>query len=238
MMARTDPTDGPEVTDDTSPSFWHRVKFGTLHRDEGEGRSLGTRLRDAVRKPVEPGSADAGGPTGADRTMAVAELEKSEYRADDKERLVGYVAAPLAAAIAFLVTGSLIGNDPARLLSDGQVNPHYVSPSLYLTVGGVAMVLALLMLVMAWRRQRLYLGLVMALYGLSIFNLHFWGFGLPYVMGGAWFLVRSYRAHSGVKEARAAEVSGLASRSTSNKRYTPPSSTDRTPRRRAARKAG
>ena len=33
----------------------------------------------------------------------------------------------------------------------------------------------------------------MALYGLSIFNLHYWGFGLPFIMVGAWYLVRAYR---------------------------------------------
>ena len=49
------------------------------------------------------------------------------------------------------------------------------------------------MLAFAWFRKRLYLGMVIALYGLAVFNLHYWGFGIPFVMAGAWLLVRAYR---------------------------------------------
>ena len=35
--------------------------------------------------------------------------------------------------------------------------------------------------------------MVMALYGLAVFNLHYWGFGVPFILAGAWLLVRAYR---------------------------------------------
>ena len=43
----------------------------------------------------------------------------------------------------------------------------------------------------------------MALYGLSIFNLHFWGFGVPYLLFGSWYLVRAYRLEQKLKLAKA-----------------------------------
>ncbi len=45
------------------------------------------------------------------------------------------------------------------------------------------------MLVTAYFRKRFFLGIAMALYGLSVFNLHYWGFGVPFLMVGAWLLV-------------------------------------------------
>ena len=87
------------------------------------------------------------------------------------------------------------------------------------------------MLVTAWFRKRMYLGICMALYGLAIFNLHYWGFGIPYVLGGAWLLVRAYRLQRELREAtgdrrrrrRAGRAAAPGSRRPSaNKRYTPP----------------
>jgi hypothetical protein len=57
----------------------------------------------------------------------------------------------------------------------------------------------------------------MALYGLSIFNLHFWGFGIPFILAGAWLLVRAYRFQQKLKEANTSTTARLES-----KRYTPP----------------
>ena len=61
--------------------------------------------------------------------------------------------------------------------------------------------LAAVMLVSAYFRKRLFLGIAMALYGLAIFNLHYWGFGVPFIMVGAWLLVRAYRAQRDLREA-------------------------------------
>ena len=59
--------------------------------------------------------------------------------------------------------------------------------------------MAVLMLVGSWLRKRLILGVVMALFGLGIFNLHYWGFGVPFLMGGSWYLVRAWRLNSKLK---------------------------------------
>jgi hypothetical protein len=194
--------------------------------------SIWQRLRGAIMKPTSFDSdadssttvkVDGGFPT------TVVELEEAVRRADDKERLVGLLLAPVAAAIALVITGTLIAHDPKTLLASGQVNRLHVNPSLYLELGGVTLGLAVLMLVMAWLRKRLYLGMVMALYGLSIFNLHFWGFGLPYIMAGAWLLVRAYRLQTSLKQAKltggGSRTSSSGGRRTPNKRYTPPAST-------------
>ena len=114
-------------------------------------------------------------------------------RADDQERAVGLIGAPIAAAISLLITGSLIATTRRRRRPGAPVNHAHVNPSLYVELGAVACALAVLMLVMALWRKRLYLGIVMALWGLSIFNLHFWGFGCRTSWPGAWYLVRAYR---------------------------------------------
>jgi hypothetical protein len=159
----------------------------------------------------------------------VPEIEAAIKRADDKERLIGLLGAPIAAAIALLVVGALVAHDPTAHYSNGQIDRLHVSPNLYLELGAVAMVLALIMLIAAWFRKRLVIGIAMALYGLSIFNLHYWGFGLPFILGGAWYLVRAYRLSEKLKFAKAGGSTGgaasggpTAARPGASKRYTPP----------------
>src|SRR5665213_3484568 len=139
---------------------------------------LTERLKDAMLKPAvkaEMGSEDSvdEGPT------TVEEIEGAIARADDKERLVGLLMAPFAAAIAFVITSALVNHDPKATLANGAVNPAHVNPHTYVEVGGSAILLAVLMMAMAWWRKRLFLGIVMALYGLTLFNLHWRGFGIP-----------------------------------------------------------
>lgn len=148
-------------------------------------------------KPPEPAQAGRSAPG----RPTVEELEDAARFADDKERLVGLLAAPFGAAIALLVYGALVANDPAARLSDGLVDPKHVALSLYADLMGVLLLLALAMLVTAWLRRRLFLGCALSLYGLAVFNLHYWGFGVPYVLFGAWMLVRAYRAHRDLREA-------------------------------------
>jgi hypothetical protein len=77
-------------------------------------------------------------------------------------------------------------------------------------------------------RKRLFLGISMALFGLAVFNLHYWGFGVPFLLAGAWYLVRAYRFQQELKRAETGSPPPRAKRSTngsrprSNKRYTPP----------------
>ena len=61
---------------------------------------------------------------------------------------------------------------------------------------------------------------------MSFFNLHYWGFGVPYIMIGSWYLVRAYRLSQKLKVAKQGDApsSGPAgARMQPNKRFTPPS---------------
>jgi hypothetical protein len=193
--------------------------------------ALGDRLRNAFLKPLPPGSESSAKESSKSRSPA--ELEEVLRVADDKERVIGLIAAPFAAAIGILVIGALISNDPAALLPSGAVNKLHVPPSTYHELLVVLLALSVMMLATAFFRKRLFLGITTALYGLALFNMHYWGFGIPFLLCGSWLLVRSYRAQKDLKLATAAGQ-GLrtstsraggsgAGRNRPNKRYTPPS---------------
>ena len=40
-------------------------------------------------------------------------------------------------------------------------------------------------------RKRLFQGITLAIYGLGVVDLHYWGFGIPFLIAGAWYLVRA-----------------------------------------------
>jgi hypothetical protein len=218
-------------------------------RESKKKAPLGERLREALLKPEKPGEELVS--KTAPKPAPVDELEVAARSADDKERLIGLLAAPLAAAIGLLIIDALISHDPAASLRNGRPNPLHVSVSLYHSLELVLLALAVLMLVTAWFRKRLFLGMVMALYGLAVFNLHYWGFGIPFVMAAAWLLVRSYRLQREWKEASGAALprardaergrSGAADRVPgASKRYTPPAPPPRRPppRTEKQRRAG
>jgi hypothetical protein len=222
-------------------SVWHRLLLvlPRLGRNRHEDKArLGERLRDSLVKPVEPSrtSKAPGGP------QSVEELEAAVRSADDRERLVGFVAAPLAAIITIVVTANLIADDPAARRRNGSLNPAHVSVSLYHELAVVLVVLTVLILLMAMLRKRLFLGIAMAMFGLAIFDLHGWGFGIPYILGGSWFFVRAYRLQRELREATGGAPSRSAgparpdggrgtgtARPGPNKRYTPPVPPRRSP---------
>lgn len=197
-------------------------------RKNAEKLPLGEWLQKTFMKPVDPASEAS----AKAQKLPPEELEVEARYANDKERLIGLIGAPLAAAIGLLVIDALISHDPAALLKNGHVNTLHVSVSLYHELELVLLGLSLVMLVLAWFRKRLYLGMVFALYGLAIFNLRYWGFGIPFVMVGAWLLVRAYRLNRDLKEARveaprhsrAGRASVNASLPLPTKRYTQPAS--------------
>ena len=195
--------------------------------DAGGRAPLGERLRRAVLKPTEsgPDSATGSGSSAPGEPLSVEQLEVAVRVADDKERLVGLFAAPLAALIGILVIGALITNDPAAHLKNGQVNKLHVSLSLYQGLAAVLIGMSILMLVSAMLRKRLYLGILLALYGLAVFNLHYWGFGVPFILGGAWLLVRVFRLNRDLREASGEGPTGSGARASAprpNRRYTAP----------------
>jgi hypothetical protein len=190
--------------------------------DGGGERSLRERLSSIFLKPVDPSAPHA--PVADPPT--VEELEADNRYANDKERVFGLIAAPLAAAIGFLVIDSDIHNDPAQYLKNGSLNQKYTPVSTYHELLLVLLALSLIMLATAWFRKRLFLGMATALYGLALFNLHWWGFGVPFILLGAWYLVRAYRAQQAVKKATPANGPTGSSGSgppRASKRYTPPS---------------
>ncbi|HVC72101.1 MAG TPA: hypothetical protein VNC61_17750 [Acidimicrobiales bacterium] len=210
-----------------------------MKRDR-EKPPLFTRLRDSMVKPVDPSTAKKS--QDADRPMTVAELEDAIASADDKERLTGLLLAPVAAAIGLVVSGLKIANARPAFLVNGKVNPEHANLGIYNSLEIVFLALAVLMLATAYFRKRLFLGIIMALYGLSLFNLPpYWGFAFPYILAGAWLLVRAYRLQRDLKVAtgegparpgsqgrgRGAPTTGRAE---PNKRYTPPKPPAKKPR--------
>jgi hypothetical protein len=195
----------------------------------GRGESLRERMSRRFLKPADPSAphAEAAPPPTVD------ELEAANRYANDKERFIGLLAAPVAAAIGFLVIDADIANDPAQYLKSGRVNPDHTSVALDHVLLLVLLGLAVVMLAAAWFRKRLFLGMATALYGLSLFNLDWWGFGVPFMLVGAWYLVRAYRAQQAVRAAtgggppRGSSGRGggpASSRPKPSKRYTPPTS--------------
>jgi hypothetical protein len=214
-------------------SLWHRLLLSLPHlKRDPDQATLGERLRGAMLKPVEPSAAAA---KANDKAPTVEELETESSFANDKERLVGLLAAPFAGIIGISIISVQMSRNPKQFLN-GQLNKNYTSPGLFHELLLVLLALAVLMLVMAWFRKRLYLGIVMALYGLTVFNLHWWGFGIPFVMAGAWLLVRAYRAQRALREATGDVGSGrgrgrgaTTTAPRPNKRYTPPTAPPKRP---------
>jgi hypothetical protein len=185
------------------------------------------RLRRAMLKPPTSGAPapPAASTAGGDKPRPVEEIEAEARSANDKERLVGLIAAPLAALIGLLVIDHDISIDPAT-------GRNHVSIGLYHELLLVLLVLSIVMLATAWFRKRAYLGMVMGLYGITVFNLHYWGFGVPFAMVAALLLVRAYRLQKELRIAGGGTPGGArplndrrSSRPASakpNKRYTPP----------------
>jgi hypothetical protein len=184
--------------------------------------SLWERVRFAMVKHDSAVDARA-----EEEPMSTEELDEAIARISDKERAIGLVAAPLGAVIALIVGSSEINH--AQSLNQ--------SVSIYEELLVVLAVMSVLMLVTALLRKRLFLGISMALFGLGIFNLHFWGFGIPFVLGGAWYLVRAYRLQQKLKLSSPGGpvAKGQGGRAATgvlprpNKRYTPRTAPARRP---------
>ena len=192
--------------EETAPGLWDRIKLAIIRSDADT---------DPRAPRVEP---------------TTLEEAQAAVPANDKERMIGLVAAPVAALISVVIIGNLLKNDPSAYFADGSLNKAHVNPSLYHELLFVLLGLSVLMLAMAWYRKRLFLAIATALYGLAVFNLHYWGFGVPFLLFGAWLLVRAYRVQQDIKAVTpddsggsSAPTSGPTPKATPNKRYTQPS---------------
>ncbi len=151
------------------------------------------------------------------------ELREAIHRSDDKERAIGLVAAPVAAIVGIAISTASIN----------YAKTHHQSVQVYDELTYVLLGLAVLILVASLLRKRLFQGITLALFGLAVFQLHYTyvGFAAPFMLAGAWYMVRVYRLQQALKRAedgegrapvkRRTQASGVA-RPRPNKRYTPP----------------
>ena len=197
----------------------------SVRRDK-DRQPIGDWMRRTFLKPEDPAATAEKKQVAA--PLPLDELEATIKRADDKERGIGLIAGPIGAAIGFMVVHTLVANDPPQYLKGGVLDKLYVNPSLYDEALLVFLGLALLIVVFSLLRKRLLIGLATALYGVSIFNFHYWGFGIPFAICGAWYIVRAYRLHRDYRLATGDLPSGAGARANNgasarvaNKRYTP-----------------
>ena len=193
-------------------AWWARARRATVAHGRRPGQALALGA-------VHPAGPEGRHVRGEGRRVPHDEegLEEAIARADHKERLIGLIAAPVAGGIGLLVSQSMAAQGTTKAASS---TAQVLALSL--------LVLAAAMLASAWFRKRLYLGIAMCLWGLSIFNLHFWGFGVPYLLFGSWYLVRSYRLQQklklvpGRRRHPAPQCRRLRPTGPPEKRYTPP----------------
>ena len=155
-----------------------------------------------------------------EKSQSVAEIQAEIGTLDEKERAIGLLVAPVAAVIGLFVSGASIN----YAKNHGNRGLSTYKELTYLLLG-----MSVVILVMAMLRKRLFLGMGIALFGLGILNLHQWEFGFPFIMVGAWYLVRAYRMQQDLRRAgggRSVPTRGgtaaKGSRPRQNKRYTPP----------------
>jgi hypothetical protein len=167
--------------------------------------TLWERLKYTLVRPDDEPSSRV---TPADGRSA-EELREAIYRSDDKERAIGLVAAPLAAIVGILISSASIG----------YARQHHQSVSVYVGLTYVLLGLAVLIMVSSLMRKRLFQGITLALFGLAVFQLHYTyiGFAAPFILAGAWYLVRGYRLQQALKAAELDESGGRPT-----KRSTPP----------------
>jgi hypothetical protein len=180
---------------------WERLKFAMVRPDDSDER-----------------------PAVDDRSAE--ELQYDIRYADDRERAVGLIAGPVSALISFIVIGSLINRNSQPTTAA----KNFVPASTYHWVLLVFLALAVVILASAWWRKRMVMAISLALYGVGLFQLGWLGFAVPFVLAGAWYLVRAYRLQQALKRAEAAEggappnarTSNGTSQAKANRRYTPP----------------
>ncbi len=180
-------------------SLWERVKYSMVEPDADPG----THKKSQPDRPVEEIQAELGS-------------------SSDKERNIGLVAAPIAAAVGVAISSASIN----------YARTHHQSVHVYQELTYVLLGLAALILVASLLRKRLFQGITLALFGLAVFQLHYTyvGFAAPFILAGAWYMVRTYRLQQELKRSevpvggarRSSASAPRGSRPRPNKRYTPP----------------
>ena len=103
------------------------------------------------------------------------------------------MAAPVAAIVGITISSASIN----------YARTHHQSVQVYDELTYVLLVLAVLILVSSLLRKRLFQGITLALFGLAVFQLKYTyvGFAAPFILAGAWYMVRSYRLQQALKRA-------------------------------------
>jgi hypothetical protein len=188
--------------------------------DDGVPMTRWERLKYAMVKPDD----SVARPAAADERSA-EDIQYAIRYADDRERAVGLIAGPISALISFIVIGSMINRNSQPTTTA----KNFVPASTYHWVLLVFLALAVVILVSAWWRKRMAMAISLALYGVGLFQLGWLGFAVPFVLAGAWYLVRAFRLQQAFKKAEVEE--GVKTHSTTrtskpraraNRRYTPP----------------
>jgi hypothetical protein len=201
------------------------------NRDTGSSNDDGTpmtrweRLKYSMVRPDESDASDA---RPATDERSAEELQYEIRYADDRERAVGLIAGPIAALISFIVTNA----DISRNSQPTTAAKNFVAASTYHWVLLIFLALSLIILASAWWRKRMAMAIALALYGVGLFQLGWLGFAVPFVLAGAWYLVRAFRLQQAFKKAEAEEAgptranartsNGSKPRARANRRYTPP----------------
>lgn len=190
----------------------------TLNRDDADIPTM-TRWERLKYAAVRPdGETESTGPAD-DRSVEA--IQADVRRANDKERAIGLVAAPVAALVGLSISAASLNYARA----------HHQSLTVYDELTYVLLGLAALILVTSLLRKRLFQGLALALFGVAVFQLHYTyiGFAAPFVLAGAWYLIRAYRLQRELKDAEPAPSGATrptplanGSKPRASKRYTPP----------------
>ena len=199
-MASSPAPDDPGAHDAPGMTRWERLKYSMVRPDDDPN--------DAKEQEIRP----------------IGEIEAEISRSNDKERVIGLIAAPVAAIVGLIISSASVN----------YARSHNQSVGVYEKLTYVLLGLAILILLTSWLRKRLFQGITLALFGLAIFQLHYTyvGFAAPFLLAGAWYLVRAYRLQAELKRAQAAgpgaprpkaSPNAAAPRPRRNKRYTPPS---------------
>jgi hypothetical protein len=199
-MPSSPAADDPGADDAPGMTRWERLKYSMVRPDDDP--------KDVKEQEIRP----------------VGEIEAEISRSNDKERVIGLIAAPVAAIVGLVISSASVN----------YARSHNESVGVYEKLTYVLLGLAILILLTSWLRKRLFQGITLALFGLAIFQLHYSyvGFAAPFILFGAWYLIRAYRLQQELKRAEAAGPSAprpkagpsaAAPRPRRNKRYTPPS---------------
>jgi hypothetical protein len=180
--------------------------------------SLWERVKYSLVEPDD----DRGARKETQPDRSVEEIREDLRRSNDKERTIGFVVAPVAAIVAITISSASIN----------YARTHHQDVHVYNELTFVLLGLSALILVASMLRKRLFQGITIALFGLALFQLHYSyvGFAAPFILVGAWYMVRVYRLQQELRRSEA-DAGGRARRSVSpsrgsgprpSKRYTPP----------------